>query len=121
MIVYRTRLPAAAPRVAPSGTVAPSGAATIIASLRAVPDRWAAAARSLVPVPAGGVAATIPTADRLGDALRGQAAALAEAGLRAAREALAQRLAPRGPPGACAAAALPSAEPCGAPDAARGR
>jgi serine/threonine-protein kinase len=117
MLVYRTRLPPPTPRVAPSGTLPPSGAERLLGTLRAVPDLWAAAARTLVPIPAGGVVASVPTADRIGDAVRVQAAALVEAGLRAAREALV----PRGPPGACAAAAPSSAEPCGAPDAVRGR
>jgi eukaryotic-like serine/threonine-protein kinase len=121
MIVYRTRLPPPAPRVAPSGTLAPGGAETLVGALRVVPDIWASAARSLVPIPAGGVAASVPTADAIGDTLSSQAVAVAEAGFRAAREALGHRLLPRGPTGPCAAAASPSAEPCDAPDAVRGR
>ncbi|HLH24645.1 MAG TPA: protein kinase [Chloroflexota bacterium] len=121
MLVYRTRLPAPTPRVAPSGAVAPSAAATVVTTLRAVPDLWATAARTLVPIPAGGVVARMPTGDDVGAALRDEAAGLAEAGLRAAREALAPRLTPRGPPGACAATASSGSQSCGAPDAVRGR
>jgi hypothetical protein len=120
MLVYRTRLPPPAPRVAPSGTLAPTGADSLLSALRSVPDLWATAARSIVPIPAGGVAARVPTADGIGDALSSQATALAETGLRAAREALVQRLLPRGPTEQCATAA-PPADPCGAPDAVRGR
>ncbi len=115
MLVYRTRLPATTPRVAPSG------AEKALTTLRAVPDLWAATARTLVPIPAGGVAAPVPTTDTLREGLRAQAAALAEAGLRAVREALTERLAPRGPPAACTSPASRSAEPCGAPNAVRGR
>ena len=119
MFVYRTRLPPPAPTVVPSGTLAPTGAEAGLAALRAVPELWASAARTLVPIPAGGVATSIPTPDVVGDTLSSQATALAEAGLRAARDALGQRLLPRGLTEPCAAP--PPAEPCGAPGVVRGR
>ena len=74
MFVYRTRLPGGrAPRGAERHR-RPNGAESMLATLRTVPDLWAAAAKTLVPVPQR---RRSQRADRgsVGDALRGQATA----------------------------------------------
>jgi hypothetical protein len=110
-----------APRVAPSGAVAPEAAPAagplasesapaVVAAVRAVPDLWAGAAHALVPVPASGVTIRLPTSDEARDALLDQAKALATAGVAAAGEALRHQLTPRGAVLACEPAP-PAREP----------
>jgi hypothetical protein len=132
MLAYRQmRVPPATQRVAPAGAVLPALDGPLVAAVQAVTEGWAHAARTLVPVPrAGELARAAPEvgegAAPLWRALLAHGTALAETGLRAAGEALGQRLAPAraaeacgtGPPATVASAPIQS---CAVPGTVRGR
>ena len=125
MVAYRQmRLPPPTPHPAPAGTLAPALDPTLLAAAQAVPDWWAAAARTLVPVP--NRAPTVADAEAAGNRLLGQVVGLAELGVRDAPEALWRQLLPRSAAVDCVAPAGGlgpgrSAQACGAPGAVRGR
>jgi hypothetical protein len=131
MLAYRQmRLPPAVPRVAPTGGVIPALDNPALAAVQRVPEAWAAAARTLVPVPGAtrAVAATAETAERDEgwQRLVGQAAGLARTGLQTAGDTLLQRLSEAATAASCEAVprpgvAPPAAQACDAPDAMRGR